>query len=221
MREETQTDQHGAELSRARRVSIHRALPAGEQPTDVAQVAADLTTVAVAPPKPEVILPKPEPTAGTQRHFEEVSVGDDLPAVVKGPMTTTHLIRWAAANGNYARIHWDLPFAQLTQGLPNVVVNGSLKNQYLGQLLLDFRRRRGLVQAVLRGAPGHGLSRGYPHRVGNGYRQARRRRIRLRGLRRRRYETTGAIRPHRARRTDRAAQAWSSELPLAWEAEAW
>ena len=53
-------------------------------------------------------------------------------------MTTTHLIRWAAANGNYARIHWDLPFAQLRQGLPNVVVNGSLKNQYLGQLLLDF-----------------------------------------------------------------------------------
>ena len=61
-----------------------------------------------------------------------------LPPVVKGPMTTTHLVRWAAANGNYARIHWDLPFAQLRQGLRNVVVNGSLKNQYLGQLLVDF-----------------------------------------------------------------------------------
>jgi acyl dehydratase len=58
--------------------------------------------------------------------------------VVKGPVTTSHLVRWAAANGNYARIHWDLPFAQLEQGLPNVVVNGSLKNQYLGQLMIDF-----------------------------------------------------------------------------------
>jgi acyl dehydratase len=58
-------------------------------------------------------------------------------------MTTTHLIRWAAANGNYARIHWDLPFAQLHQGLPNVVVNGSLKNQYLGQLLLNFAGEEG------------------------------------------------------------------------------
>jgi acyl dehydratase len=58
-------------------------------------------------------------------------------------MTTTHLIRWAAANGNYARIHWDLPFAQLHQGLANVVVNGSLKNQYLGQLLLDFAGEQG------------------------------------------------------------------------------
>ena len=143
VREETQTDQHGVQLSRARRVSIHRALPAGERPTDVAQVATSLTTVDVAPPNPEVILPKPDPNPGEQRRFEDVSVGDSLPPVVKGPMTTTHLIRWAAANGNYARIHWDLPFAQLRQGLPNVVVNGSLKNQYLGQLLLDYAGEEG------------------------------------------------------------------------------
>ena len=58
-------------------------------------------------------------------------------------MTTTHLVRWAAANGNYARIHWDLPFAQLHQGLENVVVNGSLKNQYLGQLLIKFAGEQG------------------------------------------------------------------------------
>lgn len=97
----------------------------------------------VAPPNPEVILSKPESSPGSQRYFEDVAVGDSLPPVVKGPMTTTHLIRWAAANGNYARIHWDLPFAQLHQGLPNVVVNGSLKNQYLGQLLLDFAGEEG------------------------------------------------------------------------------
>ncbi|PKB58013.1 MAG: hypothetical protein BZY73_00270 [SAR202 cluster bacterium Casp-Chloro-G3] len=81
-----------------------------------------------------------------QLHYEDVSVGTELPPVVKGPMTTTHLIRWAAANGNYARIHWDLPFAQLHQGLPNVVVNGSLKNQYLGQLLINFAGEEGWCQ---------------------------------------------------------------------------
>ena len=69
-----------------------------------------------------------------------------LPPVVKGPLTTTHLVRWAAANGNYARIHWDLPFAQLQQGLENVVVNGSLKNQYLGQLLVDFAGQGGWLR---------------------------------------------------------------------------
>ena len=143
VRQETQTDQHGATLSRARRVSIHRALPTREQPNQVATVADSLTTVPVAPPDPEVILPKPTQAANGQRYYEDVAVGMELPPVVKGPMTTTHLIRWAAANGNYARIHWDLPFAQLRQGLPNVVVNGSLKNQYLGQLLLDFAGEEG------------------------------------------------------------------------------
>ena len=138
VRQETQTDQHGTVLSRAKRVSIHRALPAGDEPSQPTAVAENLTTVPVAPPDPEVILPKPPPEQRSQRSFEDVEAGMDLPPVVKGPMTTTHLIRWAAANGNYARIHWDLPFAQLHQGLPNVVVNGSLKNQYLGQLLLEF-----------------------------------------------------------------------------------
>jgi acyl dehydratase len=69
-----------------------------------------------------------------------------MPSLVKGPITTTHLVRWAAANGNYARIHWDLPFALLRQGLPNVVVNGTLKNQYLGQMLMEFAGEEGWLR---------------------------------------------------------------------------
>ncbi|MDE2844385.1 MAG: MaoC family dehydratase N-terminal domain-containing protein, partial [Chloroflexota bacterium] len=144
VRQETQTNQLGQVLSLAKRVSIHRSLP------DQAAVAStpsgeerQLAAVPVAPPEADVILPKPEPPSLAQRFFEDVSVGDRLPPVVKGPMTTSHLVRWAAANGNYARIHWDLPFAQLEQGLPNVVVNGSLKNQYLGQLMIDFAGEEG------------------------------------------------------------------------------
>ena len=143
VRQETQTDQHGTVLSLAKRVSIHRALPTGAESSQSAGDAEDLTTVPVAPPDPEVILRKPSPEKREQQYFEDVETGMDLPVVVKGPMTTTHLIRWAAANGNYARIHWDLPFAQLHQRLPNIVVNGSLKNQYLGQLLLDFAGEEG------------------------------------------------------------------------------
>ena len=142
VRLETQTNQLGQVISLAKRVSIHRSLPEqGSAPatsaTDTA-TSSQLQTVAVAPPDADTIIAKPEAKGAGQRYFEDVAVGDALPPVVKGPMTTTHLVRWAAANGNYARIHWDLPFAQLEQGLPNVVVNGSLKNQYLGQLLIDF-----------------------------------------------------------------------------------
>jgi acyl dehydratase len=138
VRQETQTNQLGQVINQAKRVSIHRALPAGEQPRRATRVAEDLQTVPVAPPDPDVVVPKPQAGPPQQRCFEDVTVGMDLPPVVKGPITTTHLVRWAAANGNYARIHWDLPLAQLHQELPNVVVNGSLKNQYLGQLLINF-----------------------------------------------------------------------------------
>ncbi|MYC30863.1 MAG: hypothetical protein F4X65_12350 [Chloroflexi bacterium] len=139
VRQETQTNELGQVISLAKRVSIHRSLP---DQTDIGEQAdgdlPSLTNVAVAPPLPDVILAKPEAKEAAQRYYEDVAIGDTLPPVVKGPMTTSHLVRWAAANGNYARIHWDLPFAQLQQGLPNVVVNGSLKNQYLGQLITDF-----------------------------------------------------------------------------------
>jgi len=138
VRQETQTNQLDQVVNQARRVSIHRTLPAGEQPRQVANVSDRLETVPVAPPDPGVVLPRPDSGSGPQLYFEDVSVGMEIPPVVKGPITTTHLVRWAAANGNYARIHWDLPFAQLRQGLSNIVVNGSLKNQYLGQLLTTF-----------------------------------------------------------------------------------
>ena len=145
VRQETQTDQQGQMLNLAKRVSIHRALSSGQSAPENQGTSngKELRTVAVAPPDPEVILPKPQAQPSQQRHWEDVEVGTPLPEVIKGPMTTSHLVRWAAANGNYARIHWDLPFAQLHQGLPNVVVNGSLKNQYLGQLLLNFAGEQG------------------------------------------------------------------------------
>lgn len=63
-------------------------------------------------------------------------------------MTTGHLVRWASANGNYARIHWDLPYAMLRQGLSNLVVNGSLKNEYLYILLQRFAGEAGWVREM-------------------------------------------------------------------------
>jgi acyl dehydratase len=138
VRRETQSNQHGDVISVADRVSIHRSRPTGEEVAAVADSGQGLESVVISPPAPDHTVPRPVYPGGQQKHFEDISVGAELEKVVKGPLTTTHLVRWAAANGNYARIHWDLPFAQIHQGLPNVVVNGSLKNQYLGQLMIKF-----------------------------------------------------------------------------------
>jgi len=143
IRQESLTDQENRKISVADRVSIHRALPEEDELGKSSDLEPPLQNVPVSPPAPDVILTKPQSQDGQQRYFEDVKIGDELPPVVKGPITTTHLVRWAAANGNYARIHWDLPFAQLRQGLSNVVVNGSLKNQYLGELLVKFSGEEG------------------------------------------------------------------------------
>ena len=146
-RQETQTNQDGDVILQARRLSIHRGLNQdADAPQSGPTVARDLQTVPLSPPGPDEQVPPPQPSARPQLYFEDIADGMTLPPVIKGPLTTTHLVRWAAANGNYARIHWDLPFAQTRQGLENVVVNGSLKNQYLGQLLVDFAGQGGWLR---------------------------------------------------------------------------
>jgi acyl dehydratase len=142
-REEIQANQKGQVVVRVKRVNIFRELK--EEAVDtLAEAMVKLPPVS-PPGRYEVVMPprwNPQP----QRYFEEVEVGQEAPPLVKGPVTTTHLVRWAAANGNYARIHWDLAFAMLHQKLPNLVVNGTLKNQYIGEMLMRFAGDEGWLK---------------------------------------------------------------------------
>lgn len=143
-REEVQTNQRGQMVVKVQRVSIHRELEEEPGQTSEGKEAVRLPTV--SPPGHGETLAKPPWDLPPQRCFEDVEAGLELTSLTKGPVTTTHLVRWAAANGNYARIHWDLPFAILRQRLPNVVVNGTLKNQYLGQMLAQFAGEEGWLR---------------------------------------------------------------------------
>ena len=146
-RESTQSNQRGELLLTIRHTSIFRKrleTEEAEAPPPVGPV--DLPRI--SPPGRDEVVEKAEWNAPPQRVFEEIKVGDEVPSVMRGPMTTGHLVRWAAVNGNYARIHWDLPYAMLRQGLPNVVVNGSLKNQYLYILMQRFVGEAGWVRKM-------------------------------------------------------------------------
>lgn len=70
--------------------------------------------------------------------FQSLAVGDRLPSLVKGPMSTMHVMRWSAAIENWHRIHYDYPFATEHDGLPNVIVNGSWKQHVLAQLVTEW-----------------------------------------------------------------------------------
>lgn len=80
--------------------------------------------------------------------FEDIEVGDKPPALEKGPLTTAHLMRWSSAMENWHKIHYDLPFAREHDRLPGLLINGSLKQQFLMQLLKDWMGTSGWVWKV-------------------------------------------------------------------------
>lgn len=80
--------------------------------------------------------------------FEDVPVGWALPLLEKGPLTAMHLMRWSAATENWHRIHYDRRFAQEQDKLPDLLVNGSLKQQFITQIVKDWAGRDGWVWKV-------------------------------------------------------------------------
>ncbi|MFZ2156872.1 MAG: acyl dehydratase [Bradyrhizobium sp.] len=80
--------------------------------------------------------------------FEDVQVGHEVGPLLKGPLGTMHLMRWSAAMENWHRIHYDRTFAREHDGLPDILVNGSLKQQFVVQLLKDWVGRDGWVWKV-------------------------------------------------------------------------
>ncbi|MET1116884.1 MAG: acyl dehydratase [Comamonas sp.] len=70
--------------------------------------------------------------------FEDLRVGDDITALVRGPITTSHLMRWSAAIENWHRIHYDLPFATEHDKLPGLPVNGTWKQHFLVQMVREW-----------------------------------------------------------------------------------
>jgi acyl dehydratase len=93
-------------------------------------------------------MPAATYTQPTERFFNDVKVGDELPTLTKGPMTTLHIMRWSAAMENWHRIHYDAPFAKEVDGLPDVLVNGSWKQQVLCQYIKDWTGRDGWLWKI-------------------------------------------------------------------------
>jgi acyl dehydratase len=82
----------------------------------------------------------------TSARFEQLRVGDLLPALEKPPITTTQLVQYAGASGDFNRIHYDDPFAR-EAGFPSVIAHGMLSMAWFGQLVADWA---GGPQAIVR-----------------------------------------------------------------------
>jgi acyl dehydratase len=79
----------------------------------------------------------------SQVYFEDVSVGEEIPRLIKN-CSTQQLVLWAAGSGDFYQIHYDKDFAQAT-GLQGIIVHGALKHAFLGQLLHDWIGQGGQI----------------------------------------------------------------------------
>lgn len=78
------------------------------------------------------------------RSFESVNV-DDTIDLLRGPLSSMHLMRWSAAMENWHRIHFDEPFTTGHEKLPGLLINGSLKQQFIMTMLKNWAGRTGWV----------------------------------------------------------------------------
>jgi acyl dehydratase len=69
--------------------------------------------------------------------YEQVSVGDELPAIVKAPLSRATLALFAGASADHNPVHIDIDAARQA-GLPDVIGHGMLTMAYVAQVLTGW-----------------------------------------------------------------------------------
>jgi acyl dehydratase len=72
-------------------------------------------------------------------YFENVRVGDEIPAMAKAPVDRVQLARYAGATGDFHPLHVDEAYAR-SLGMPSVYAPSPLGQGFLGQLITDWAR---------------------------------------------------------------------------------
>jgi len=81
-----------------------------------------------------------------QLYYEDVQEGTEIPTLEKTPSTTT-LVMWAGASGDFNPLHFDKDHAQKL-GFPSVIMHGRLGAAYLSQLITDWIGEQGEIKKL-------------------------------------------------------------------------
>lgn len=79
--------------------------------------------------------------------FENVTVGQQLPAIVRPPLTVTQLVLYCGAAGVFDPIHFDVAAAKAA-GFDDLIANGSLRVAFLTQLLTSWALPEGWIERL-------------------------------------------------------------------------
>src|SRR5437763_13218117 len=75
--------------------------------------------------------------APTKLYFEDVQVGDEIPKLVKAPVTHLQLVRYAGASGDFNPLHTDARIGEMI-GTGGIIAHGMLIMGFVGELLSDY-----------------------------------------------------------------------------------
>ncbi len=82
-------------------------------------------------------------TSAPQTFIDDLAPGAEIPVLTKGPLAPPMLMRWSAAIENWHRIHYDRDFAVQHDKLPDLAINGTLKQQLVVQALRRWAGSKG------------------------------------------------------------------------------
>ena len=82
-------------------------------------------------------------------YFENVRVGDELPAMAKSPVDRVQLARFAGATADYNPLYVDEVYAK-SLGMPSVYAPSLLGMSFLGQLVGDWARGASLKKFTVK-----------------------------------------------------------------------
>jgi acyl dehydratase len=82
-------------------------------------------------------------------YFEDINVGDALPALVKDPVTNVQLVKYSGASGDFNPIHTD-PEAAKASGLGGTIAHGMLIMGFVGQAVTDWIPKKYLKKLGVR-----------------------------------------------------------------------
>ena len=70
-------------------------------------------------------------------YFEDVQVGDQIPKLIKSPLTHLRLVRYAGASGDFNPLHTDPKIGEMI-GTGGIIAHGMLIMGFVGQLVSDY-----------------------------------------------------------------------------------
>ena len=82
-------------------------------------------------------------------NFDDVRIGDLMPNYTTGPITRTHLVRYAGASGDFNPLHHDESFAKMI-GLNNVIAHGMLIMAIAGEAITAWVDQRSIRKFSVR-----------------------------------------------------------------------